>query len=49
MTHGFVVQFANLNDREYYVEHDPVHQAFKKEVEPLVKKTTVLDFTNGSF
>ncbi|GAB1320945.1 Stress responsive A/B barrel domain-containing protein [Madurella fahalii] len=49
LTHGFVVQFANLNDREYYVEHDPAHQDFKKEIEPLVKKVTVLDFTNGSF
>ncbi|EAQ88833.1 hypothetical protein CHGG_05452 [Chaetomium globosum CBS 148.51] len=45
----FVVQFANADDRNYYVEHDPVHQAFKQEIKPLVEATTVLDFTNGKF
>jgi hypothetical protein len=49
LTHAFVVEFANANDRNYYVEQDPAHQAFKKELEPLVEKTVVLDFTNGSF
>jgi hypothetical protein len=49
LTHGFIVHFANADDRNYYVEQDPAHQAFKKEIEPLVAKTTVLDFTNGKF
>ncbi|KAL1840390.1 hypothetical protein VTJ49DRAFT_516 [Mycothermus thermophilus] len=48
-THAFVVQFSNTDDRNYYVDHDPAHQAFKKEVEPLVEKVTVLDFANGKF
>ncbi|KAK4043872.1 stress responsive A/B barrel domain-containing protein [Parachaetomium inaequale] len=48
-THAFVVQFGNMDDRNYYITHDPVHQAFKKDIEPLVEKTTVLDFTNGKF
>ncbi|KAL2271991.1 hypothetical protein VTJ83DRAFT_1362 [Remersonia thermophila] len=48
-THAFVVQFSNTDDRNYYVDHDPAHQAFKKEVGPLVEKVTVLDFANGSF
>ncbi|KAK4107668.1 dabb-domain-containing protein [Canariomyces notabilis] len=49
LTHGFIVHFANADDRNYYVEQDPAHQAFKKEIEPLIAKTTVLDFTNGKF
>ncbi|KAL2021714.1 hypothetical protein VTK56DRAFT_6657 [Thermocarpiscus australiensis] len=48
-THAFVVQFANSDDRNYYVEQDPAHQAFKKDIEPLVEKVTVLDFTSGVF
>ncbi|KAK3301704.1 stress responsive A/B barrel domain-containing protein [Chaetomium strumarium] len=49
LTHAFVVEFTNANDRNYYVEQDPAHQAFKKELEPLVEKVVVVDFTNGSF
>ncbi|KAL2260091.1 hypothetical protein VTK26DRAFT_6012 [Humicola hyalothermophila] len=49
LTHAFVVQFGNTDDRNYYVEHDPAHQEFKKEIDPLVEKVTVLDFTNGKF
>ncbi|KAH6839461.1 stress responsive A/B barrel domain-containing protein [Chaetomium sp. MPI-CAGE-AT-0009] len=48
-THAFVIQFANADDRDYYVERDPAHQAFKQEIESLVEKTTVLDYTNGKF
>ncbi|SPQ27475.1 899da683-da00-45c4-9210-2d653882ee2c [Thermothielavioides terrestris] len=28
MTHGFVVEFASAEDRDYYVAHDPAHQEF---------------------
>jgi Stress responsive A/B Barrel Domain. len=49
LTHAFVVQFENHNDRDYYVQHDPVHKAFKKEIEPIIEKVTVLDFINGEF
>ncbi|KAK0719035.1 stress responsive A/B barrel domain-containing protein [Apiosordaria backusii] len=49
MTHAFVVQFENTDDRNYYVEQDPAHLAFKKEIEPLVEKVTVLDYINGVF
>ncbi|KAK4151549.1 stress responsive A/B barrel domain-containing protein [Chaetomidium leptoderma] len=48
-THAFIVQFTSSDDRNYYVEQDPAHQAFKKEIDPLVEKATVLDFTNGKF
>ncbi|KAK4194684.1 stress responsive A/B barrel domain-containing protein [Triangularia verruculosa] len=49
MTHAFVVQFENTDDRNYYVEQDPAHLAFKKEIEPLVEKVMVLDYINGVF
>jgi hypothetical protein len=49
LTHAFVVQFANPDDRNYYVETDPAHRAFRKTIEPLVEKVTVLDFTHGTF
>ena len=48
-THAFVVQFGNMDDRNYYITHDPAHQAFKKEIESLIEQTTVVDFTNGKF
>ncbi|KAF3942530.1 hypothetical protein ABW19_dt0210645 [Dactylella cylindrospora] len=50
-THGFVLEFANLWDRDYYVEKDPIHDAFKG----LLGKSgpfegvTVVDFTNGIY
>ena len=43
------MQFANTDDRNYYVEKDPVHDAFKKEISAIVEKVGVLDFTNGNF
>ncbi|KAL2123750.1 hypothetical protein VTJ04DRAFT_115 [Mycothermus thermophilus] len=48
-THAFVVQFSSTDHRNYYVDHDPAHQAFKEEVGPLVEKVTVLDYSNGQF
>ncbi len=43
------MQFANTDDRNYYVEKDPAHDAFKKEIGAIIEKVGVLDFTNGSF
>lgn len=48
-THAFVVQFANTDDRNYYVEKDPAHDAFKKMIGAIVEKVGVLDFANGNF
>lgn len=49
LTHGFVVQFENTDDRNYYVEQDPSHKVFQRLVKPIVEKVTVLDYTNGAF
>ena len=49
MTHIFVVEFANEEDRTYYLEKDPVHLAFVKSIGGVVKKAQVVDFTPGVF
>ncbi|KAK4101020.1 dabb-domain-containing protein [Parathielavia hyrcaniae] len=48
MTHGFVVEFESAEDRDYYVEEDPVHKAFVKSA-GIVAKPTVLDFEDGVY
>ncbi|KAK4043576.1 stress responsive A/B barrel domain-containing protein [Parachaetomium inaequale] len=49
MTHGFVLEFASAEDRDYYVATDPAHQEFVKSVGDVVEKPTVLDFSDGVF
>ncbi|KAK0726129.1 hypothetical protein B0H67DRAFT_572382 [Lasiosphaeris hirsuta] len=47
MTHGFVVEFDSVEDRNYYVTQDPTYSAFVKSIENLVEKTIIVDFTDG--
>ena len=49
LTHAFVVGFASLEDRDYYVFHDPAHQAFIKSIEDKVDDVKVLDYEKGVF
>jgi hypothetical protein len=49
ITHGFVVEFASREDRDYYVKEDPTHQAFVKSIEDLVEKAIVVDFNDREF
>jgi hypothetical protein len=49
MTHIFVVEFANEEDRTYYLEKDPVHLGFVKSIGGVVKNAQVVDFTPGVF
>ncbi|KAJ6447147.1 hypothetical protein O9K51_01922 [Purpureocillium lavendulum] len=49
LTHGFVVQFDSTEDRDYYVNDDPVHQGFKDLAGPIIEKVCVLDYTAGVF
>ncbi|KAJ5945686.1 hypothetical protein N7454_002525 [Penicillium verhagenii] len=49
ITHAFFVEFANSADRDYYVQHDPVHQAFVKSLDGLIEKAQVIDYTPGVF
>lgn len=49
MTHGFVVEFENEQDRGYYVDEDPAHREFAKGVEGLVTNVTVVDYVPGVY
>ena len=49
LTHGFVVEFENAEDRKYYLEEDPAHAEFVKGVGEVVNLVTVLDFVPGKF
>ncbi|KAM0806196.1 hypothetical protein BDR22DRAFT_827981 [Usnea florida] len=48
-SHAFVVEFANEEDRKYYVEEDQAHLEFKKVVRELVDKIGVVDYTPGVY
>ena len=49
MTHIFVVEFVNEEDRAYYLEKDPAHLAFVKSIGGVVKNAQVVDFNPGVF
>lgn len=49
ITHVFLVEFENEDDREYYVRSDPAHQAFVKSLDGVIEKAQVVDFTPGVF
>jgi hypothetical protein len=49
MSHAFVLQFYSNEDRDYYVNKDPAHQAFKDAAGAVVEKTLVVDFQDGIF
>jgi len=44
-----VVDFASVEDRDYYVDRDPSHDAFKESIGDLVENVIVVDFTDGTF
>ncbi|KAK5660634.1 hypothetical protein OQA88_11996 [Cercophora sp. LCS_1] len=49
ITHGFVVEFDSLEDRDYYVNEDPSHKAFVASIGGLIDKAVVVDFSDGEF
>lgn len=49
MTHAFIMEFETAQDRDYYVNEDPVHLEFKKLADQVLEKAVVVDFTNGEF
>ncbi|KAM4057873.1 stress responsive a/B barrel domain-containing protein [Hirsutella rhossiliensis] len=49
ITHAFVVQFASQEDRDYYVQEDPAHQAFVEVMVPKLVKAQIIDFSPGDF
>ena len=49
ITHGFVVEFASAEDRDYYVHKDPVHQAFVRSLDGVIEKAQAVDYTPGVY
>lgn len=49
ITHVFVSEFDSEEDRQYYLEEDPAHLAFVKDIAGIVGKGQVVDFTPGVF
>jgi hypothetical protein len=46
-THGFVVEFDNAEDRDYYVYKDPAHQDFVKFAGGVANGVKVVDYEPG--
>jgi len=49
MTHGFVFEFENEEDRNYYLKTDPSHDEFKASVKDALEHAQVVDFVPGIF
>jgi hypothetical protein len=49
VTHVFVIEFENEEDRKYYLEEDPAHLGFVKGLSGIVETIRVVDFTPGVF
>jgi hypothetical protein len=49
MTHGFVMEFKDETDRDYFLNTDPSHKAFVEAIIPQNSDFLVLDFTEGAF
>lgn len=47
--HAWVVTFRNTQERDYYLDKDPAHQAFKEKALPFVEDAFVFDFEQGTF
>jgi Stress responsive A/B Barrel Domain len=42
ITHAFILEFANADDRDYYLLKDPVHHAFSAKATPLIEDSVVV-------
>ena len=49
ISHAFVLQFHSIEDRDYYVNDDPVHKTFKEAAASALEKAIVIDYQNGVF
>ncbi|KAL1863662.1 hypothetical protein Plec18170_000500 [Paecilomyces lecythidis] len=47
MTHGFVLEFENQDDLDYYLTEDPVHLKFSRDAAPLIEDSVVVDIQDG--
>lgn len=49
ITHAFVVEFASVEDRDYYVNTDPAHRDFVAFIGPIAEKAVIVDYAEGEF
>jgi len=49
ITHAFIVEFESKEHRDYYVNEDLAHTAFKEIAGKVVERVQVVDFTDGVF
>ncbi|GJE90439.1 stress responsive A/B barrel domain-containing protein [Phanerochaete sordida] len=49
MEHAFVLTFRSAAERDYYLDADPAHQAFKASIAEKVADALVFDFESGDF
>ncbi|KAI0880472.1 dabb-domain-containing protein [Annulohypoxylon maeteangense] len=49
MTHAFILQFENEDDRRYHVEKDPAQLEFAASIRDILEEVQVIDFTPGVF
>ncbi|KAK4447761.1 stress responsive A/B barrel domain protein [Podospora aff. communis PSN243] len=49
ITHVFMCEFENAEDREYYLHEDPTYADFCKRFEGIIEKKQVVDFVPGQF
>ncbi|RYP78388.1 hypothetical protein DL771_000573 [Monosporascus sp. 5C6A] len=47
MTHGYICEFDNEEDRAYYLEEDPAHKEWVQHVKPYIAGAQVIDFVPG--
>lgn len=47
LSHSFIVEFENEEDRNYYVRKDPAHLDFINTIGAFVARAQVLDFEPG--
>lgn len=47
MTHGFVLEFANQADLDFYLTEDLVHREFSRQAGPLIEDSLVVDIRDG--
>ncbi|KIX03533.1 uncharacterized protein Z518_07086 [Rhinocladiella mackenziei CBS 650.93] len=48
MTHAIVLEFASVEDKDFYLLEDPVHRAFSVNAAPLIEDSVVVDFDGSS-
>ncbi|KAI0895186.1 dabb-domain-containing protein [Annulohypoxylon nitens] len=49
MTHAFILQFENEEDRKYHIEKDPAQLEFAASIQDILERSQIIDFTPGIF